>query len=177
MSHHDLKRIADALEEIASLMRERTAKQPAPIDVERDELLSLLRANAHKLIGKMEMPDIAAAIGITMDPTRRRAMGTALRAYGAVRGVSKNRGYYLFPGTERQARESSNDPGREVLRLEAFRARLASKRPALSGAMTAKQVLSALGFKRMPGDEVALTAALAAEQIEHTTRNDIFIFE
>lgn len=174
--NNDLRRIADALEEIASMMRSKTAKQPAPIDVQRDELLQLMKENAGKLIGKMEMPGIAEAIGVHMVPSKRRVMGAALKAYGAVRGMSGNKGYYLFPGTERVARTTGKNNSREVLRLEAFRAALADSLPALSGSMTAKQVITSLGYKRMPGDEVALSAALEAEGVQHIVRDDIFIF-
>lgn len=177
MSEETLKRIAAALEDIASMMRGKPARQASVVDVRRDELVALMRENAGKLVGKMDMQEVALALGIMMDPTKRREMGAALKAYGAVRGMSNNKGYYLFPGTERQAIQQSKAPDRVVLRMEAFRAAMIKKRPAFSGPMTARQVITELGFKRMPGDEASLVAALEAEDIQHTIENDIFIFE
>lgn len=177
MSEETLKRIADALEDIASMMRGRPARQPSAVDVRRDELVELMCENAGKLIGKMDMQEVALAIGVKMDPTKRREMGAALKAYGAVRGMSNNKGYYLFPGTGRQAIQQSKIHDRVVLRMEAFRAAMIKKRPAFSHPMTAKQIITALGFKRMPGDEASLVAALEAEDVPHTVENDIFVFE
>lgn len=177
MSEETLRRIADALEDIASIMRGKAAKSPTALDVRREELVAMMRENASKLVGKMDMQDIAAALDIQMDPTKRRAMGEALRAYGAVRGVSKNKAYYLFPGTEREAKSNGKAQDRQVLRMEAFRTAMIRQQPRFKGSMTPKQIIKDLGFARLPGDEVALVAALEAEDIQHTVRNDILIFE
>lgn len=177
MSEETLQRIAVALEDIANMMRGKASKGQTTLDVRRQELVALMRENASKLVGKMDMQDIAAALDIQMDPTKRRAMGEALRVYGAVRGVSKNKAYYLFPGTEREAKNSGKVQDRQVLRMEAFRTAMIKKRPDFKGSMTPKQVITELGFSRLPGDEVALVAALEAEDIQHTVRNDILIFE
>lgn len=106
MNQDTAERIASALERIADALENRDQGQPkakaksAGLNAMKDYYLRALRENSDQLEGRMDLRQIAFATGLDVQRSQYKAFGMALTEYGAVRGISSNKRYYVFNGAE-----------------------------------------------------------------------------
>lgn len=81
---------ADAMKSFEPEMGETNASAAA------SPYLEAIRANAHKLTGRMTAAEVQEAIGVKIRHGDRVAFGLAVSEFGAKRGRSGSQRYYIF---------------------------------------------------------------------------------